>query len=133
MSKGQYTVKATATKPVSVTLNGKLKTVTATVTMPVSVTCSGYVKNNPPYSPLTKGGHRGVGLGRNGPSNRSRLLLYVLCCLLYALSSKLMDVYGCLMWHSYCFIRIRSILWKGKGRETLKPLREEPEKKSLTL
>lgn len=36
------------------------ETVKVTATKPVSVTLSGNVKNNPPYSPLTKGGHRGV-------------------------------------------------------------------------
>ncbi len=56
----------TVTMPVSVTLNGKLKTVTATVTKPVSVTLNGYVKNNPPYSPLSKGGHRGVRTDETG-------------------------------------------------------------------
>ncbi len=34
--------------------------------MPVSVTSNGNVKNNPPYSPLSKGGIRGVRIDEAG-------------------------------------------------------------------
>ncbi len=60
--------------PVTVTYNGKLKTVTVKVTKPVSVTCSGYVKKP-----------NDVADRRNGLHNRSRLLRYALCAMLYAL------------------------------------------------
>ncbi len=77
----------TATKPVSVTLNGKLKTVTVKVTKPVSVTLNGHVKNYPPYSPLTKGGHRGVRTDETGLVTVAVycFMFFVFCSMLFAL------------------------------------------------
>lgn len=70
-------------------MNPISKAVKVTVTMPVSVTYNGRVKNHPPYSPLTKGGHRGVRLGRNGLRNRGRLTYLLFFALLFCLPSSL--------------------------------------------
>jgi hypothetical protein len=73
-----------------------INTVKATVTRPVTVTCNGNVKTCPPYSPLAKG------VRRNVPRSRDRLtyllfhalcpMFFVFCCLPLQLEANVTGV-----------------------------------------